>query len=207
MKLILTDVDGVLLEWVQSFQTWIRTNHPELQLNPDWRALYTIHDWYGLEMMGGHDLVYEFNNSEAIKNMLPYGDAPDYVVRLANAGYDFIAITSMGAKEEAIEWRKQNLKAWFGGAITRLIVTPLHDDKSEYLQEFQPAIWIEDKPGNAEVGFKLGHRTYLMSHGHNGNHFTSMGITRVDGWKEIYDSIMAENHGTVQMAIPAWENA
>jgi AMMECR1 domain-containing protein len=49
--------------------------------------------------------------------------------------------------------------------------------------------WVEDKPENAIVGYKLGLRAILVEHGHNMHHFHP-DIPIAKNWKEIYSTIV-----------------
>ena len=86
--------------------------------------------------------------------------------------------------------RRKNLDAVFGaGAIDELYVLPLNGDKGVELVKYQDSglFWLEDKPSNAELGYKYGLRPLLMSTFHNRGY--EGGVWRVNTWKEIYGII------------------
>jgi hypothetical protein len=51
--------------------------------------------------------------------------------------------------------------------------------------------WIEDKPINAETGYRLGLRSVVIEHGHN-MHYYHTDIPVVKNWKELYKIITAD---------------
>ena len=191
-KLILTDADGVLFDWVSGFTEWA-TDVKKLKLRADFQDYYFIEKWFCLTKQEGNELVAEYNDSAAIGFLPAYLDSIKYVNKLNQVfGYKFVVITAMGYGKYAERLRWRNLQETFGDVFVDLHITDLRQCKSEYLSQYDSTIWIEDKPSNAEAGFKLGHRTYLLEHDHNSELTTSDGITRVHTWKELYESIAIE---------------
>jgi hypothetical protein len=66
--------------------------------------------------------------------------------------------------------------------------------KDEALEEYEGTglWWIEDKPENAEAGYRAGLKCLLVEHGHN-MHYHHEGITLVKNWKHIYEVITAQS--------------
>ena len=196
-KLILTDVDGVLIDWVAGFNEWM-DKRGWIRV-PDYEYHYTIEHWYNITHEHAMEIVAEYNASAAIGFLPPYLDSVEYVKKLNEEhGYRFVAITAFGHDEYAIRLRKMNLKNVFGKVFDDFIFVDLLQSKMEVLKTFEPTIWLEDKPSTAEEGKSCGHRTYLFEHGHNNHLRTTNEITRVHSWKEVYDSIVAEEQEAVQ---------
>jgi len=190
-KLILTDADGVLFDWVTGFNTWMEGKGYNRLPNTEYH--YTIENWYNISHEHAMELVEHYNSSAAIGYLGPYLDSVEYVKKLHDEhGYKFAVITAMGNDPYAIRLRKRNLTRVFGDVFVDVLVVGLLKSKLELLKLYQPTIWIEDKPSNAEEGVAAGHRTYLFEHGHNNHLKTSSGITRVHKWEEIYKSIVSE---------------
>lgn len=190
-KLILTDADGVLFDWVTGFNTWMEGRG--WNRLPDTEYHYTIEHWYNISHDHAMELVEQYNSSAAIGFLSPYLDSVKYINRLNQVfGYRFVVITAMGFDPYAIELRKRNLRDVFGDVFEDILVVGLLKSKRKLLELYEPTIWIEDKPSAAEEGRMAGHKTYLFEHGHNGHMATSHGITRVKSWKEIYESIKSE---------------
>jgi len=200
-KLILTDADGVLFDWVSGFTTWM--SHKGHIVDASKTHLYSINKWYNMDREQIFDLITEYNGHPDIASLPAWKDSIEYVKKLHdNHGYRFVVITSMGDHPHSHKWRLQNLKELFGDSFDELIINGLAECKKSILEKYQPAIWIEDKPSNAESGLLAGHRTFLMEHEHNANQETSIGITRVQTWEEIYNCVVAEEQGTIEMKIP-----
>lgn len=199
-KLILTDADGVLFDWITGFNLWMESKgYTRLY---GFERYYTIENWYGITREQAMEFVTTYNSSAAIGYLPAYLDSVEYVKKLHdNYGYKFVVITAFGQDQYAIKLRKRNLHRLFGDVFEEILFVDLLKSKLELLKLYEPAIWIEDKPSAAEEGRSVGHRTFLFRHGHNSHMSTTHEITRVDSWKQIYNTIVSEEEGVV--TIPA----
>lgn len=191
-KLILTDADGVLLDWVYGFDRWILSKHGKLPVKYD---VYGVHNRYDIERSVAKEMVVRFNESAAIGWLPALKDSVKYVRKLhEDHGYVFHCITSMGNDEYAMKLRKKNLEALFGKtAFERIEILDTGADKDEALEKYRDTgcVWIEDKPANALVGVEMGLTSYLMGDDYNAS-FEDDRIKRVESWSEIYESITGE---------------
>lgn len=191
-KLILTDADGVLFDWVSGFKDWAQKSL-KLKLRADYNQFYTIEKWFGLTRNEADAAVNQYNSSAAMCFLPAYEESVKYIKKLnTELGYRFVVITAMGTDPYAEKARWINLHNLFGDVFDALHVTDLCQCKGEYLSQYESAIWIEDHPENAEKGLLHGHRTYLFNHSHNSKNPVSKEITRVRTWKELYESILVE---------------
>ena len=185
-KLILTDVDGVLLDWEGAFQEWMKSKgfvHTGI-------ATYDMHVAYGQKKAHIKALIREFNNSAWMCCLTPLRDSVEGVAALAAKGYRFGAITSLSLDPYAAELRKQNLKEAFGDVFDFVTCLDTGADKDEELAKFKDSglFWIEDKPANAALGADLGLKSLLVRHEHNAN-FEYAGVEVVDNWAQIISII------------------
>jgi hypothetical protein len=191
-NIILTDCDGVILDWEYAFNIWMTQHGFNIVNNLD----YSIGVRYDIPVEQGKKLIKIFNESAAIGFLPPLRDAMYYVKRLHEEhGYVFHAITSLSLDKNAQELRMQNLRKLFGKtAFEKFIILDTGADKDEALLEYKDSglYWVEDKPENANVGADLGLPTFLMEHGHNMNHDQSK-YTVVKNWKQIYEIITKNN--------------
>lgn len=189
-KVILTDADGVLLDWEWAFNVWMQEHGFEPV--PGNKLNYDMDVRYGIPKEQVRKLIRLFNESAAIGFLPALRDAMYYVKRLHEEhGYVFHCITSLSRDENAGKLREMNLSKLFGNqAFERIVCLDTGADKHEALEEYKDSgcWWLEDKPENAVVGHKAGLRSLLVEHGHN-MHFYHKGITTVKNWKEIYQLI------------------
>ena len=189
-KVILTDADGVLLDWEWAFNVWMQ-EHGFEEVSGS-KLNYDMAMRYGIPKEQVTKLIRIFNESAAIGFLPALRDAMYYVKRLHEEhGYVFHCITSLSLDPNAGKLREMNLHKLFGKqAFERIVCLDTGADKVDALMEYQGTgcYWIEDKPENAVVGHTAGLRSLLIEHGHN-MHFYHEGITVVKNWKEIYQLI------------------
>jgi hypothetical protein len=187
-RVILTDCDGVLLNWEYAFTVWMEQHFGDLPLaDPD---SYDVGKRYGLSKERKEELVRFFNESAAIGFLPPLRDAMYYVDLLHRKhGYTFHMITSLSKDESAQKLRIQNTQKLFGEtAFTKFIFEDTGADKDDVLEPYRDSglIWIEDKVENAQLGDRLGLESLVVEHAHNMNNdeFPTFAT-----WKEIYEYI------------------
>ena len=189
-KLILTDADGVLLDWEWAFNVWMQEHGFEEV--PGSKLNYDMSMRYGIPKEQVKKLIRIFNESAAIGFLPALRDAMYYVKRLHEEhGYRFHCITSLSLDPNAQKLREMNLNKLFGTtAFERIVCLDTGADKEEALEEYEGTgcYWLEDKPENAIAGYRAGLRSLLVEHGHNMHHYHE-GITIVKNWREIYQLI------------------
>ena len=191
-KVILTDCDGVLLDWAYAFDQWMARHGYEV--NPDFNTNYAMAQRYGLEKVEAKRLIRMFNESATIRKLPPLRDAIKYVKKLHEEhGYVFHAITSLSNDQYAQHLRTKNLIEMFGPTVfERYIYLDCGADKDEVLYKYKSTEcwWIEDKIANAEVGLEMGLRPLLMVHDHNRSYEGD--IEKVYSWRDIYNIVLEQ---------------
>ncbi len=190
MKKILTDCDGVLLDWETAFHEWmVAKGYSKV-----------VHDTYNLDVAYAipktekRDLVRDFNESSWMVNLAPFRDAPSGVARLFAAGYRFDCITSLSTDPNAKTLRAINLNTCFGSdAFEELVCLDTGADKDDALAKYTGSglWWIEDKPENCDTGLKFGLRPILIDHPHN-RWYDNPAVIRVRTWEELADIVLGE---------------
>lgn len=193
-RIILTDVDGVLLDWEYSFDVYLRTHG--FNKVEGGNLKYNVGKRYGIDADQGKKLIKIFNESAHIGFLPPLRDAMYYVKRLHEEhGFVFHAITSLSLNSDAQELRKMNLRKLFGEtAFEKFVILDTGADKDQALEPYRDSglWWIEDKIDNCEVGNNLGLQSLLMEHGHNMD-YENPAIPRVRNWKEIYSIVTSQS--------------
>ena len=194
-KIIGVDVDGVLLNWEESFDDFmsgqgltkkdqghfdLRKHYPEVPAE----ALNTY--------------ISVFNESAYMRYLEPMDGAVEYVTKLADEGYKFSVITSQTLNKVANRAREDNLKEVFGDVFEDFTFLETGQGKYFALQKFDMGtIWIDDKPDNVESGKVLGLVPILLDLPHNRSYNNKqMNIQRANSWKDIYDIIKEKTNVT-----------
>lgn len=193
-KIILTDADGVLLNWEYAFTCWME-QHGHTQIE-NGNLEYDMAKRYGITKEQSDKLVKLFNESAAIGFLPALRDAMYYVKRLHEEhGYVFHCITSLSTDANAGKLREMNLRKLFGRtAFEKVVCLETGGDKDEALEEYKDSglYWIEDKIQNAELGLDCGLKPILVEHGFN-MHYNNPNIAKVLNWRDIYNIITGEN--------------
>lgn len=187
--IILTDCDGVLLSWIHSFDWWMKRKGYKKVNN----EVYKVSEQYDISEDSAQVLVEHFNESAAIGFLPPLKDAIKYVRKLHEEhGAVFHCITSLGTELYAQRLRESNLQKVFGETVfERVHCIECGADKTEALERYRDSgfVWVEDKPQNAEVGSKLGLRSFLINRPYNIDYKVDESVTRVKNWRDLYDYI------------------
>jgi FMN phosphatase YigB (HAD superfamily) len=188
-KLILTDVDGVLLDWESAFHDWMEAKGFSRNSIPT----YDMHVVYGQKKEHIKALVREFNNSAWMCCLQPLRDAVEGVAALAAKGYRFGAITSLSLDPYAAKLREENLRNVFGDVFDFVQCLDTGADKDEALAPWKDSglFWLEDKKENAILGADLGLKSIIIKHHHNAD-FDDGRIAKADTWKEVVSIITSE---------------
>lgn len=192
-KVILTDIDGVMLDWEYAFHQWM-TRHGFEHI-PDTNHEYNLTKRYKTTLIA--QLVRMFNESAWIRKLPPLRDAMYYVRKLhVEHGYVFHAITSLSNDAYSQHLRTKNLRELFGDTVfEKYTYLDTGARKDEVLAQFAGtgAYWIEDKTENADVGVEIGLRSLLMNHEYNQDYTGA--ARRVQNWEDIYTLITDDHQG------------
>lgn len=192
-KVILTDVDGVLLDWSAAFTGWM-TEVQGFTLNSDydptqWDISTKFYDDRGNIVSRNlcFSMVRTFNESANIGFLHPVLGAITYVNELANQGYRFVALTSMTNDTAAAKLRHQNLVYHFGPVFDEVNCIDLgmskYNDLQILAQKHPGAYWLEDNIDNHADGVDCGLEGLLVKQPYNAHHEDS------HDWGTIYTKI------------------
>ena len=200
-RIILTDVDGVLLEWEHHFTKWMvqRTYfdkkgsrfHP-YRLLENKENTYEMAERFGVTIPEIRKEIREFNRSAWMGTQRPMLESQTWVKLLHAEGWTFIPITSQTSDKPAQELRKKRLEELFGKQVfSNYHILGTGADKDSALAEFHNTglYWVEDKPKNAVAGLKYGLKPLLFDHPYNRD-FNHPEITRVNNWKQIHEILV-----------------
>lgn len=190
-KIILTDADGVLVNWLARFDQFMEESG--YKLIPGTENFYSMTNRYGITDIEAYDLIKAYNRGHFLTELTAYADSLEYIPKLADHGFRFVVITSISSHPDAIKYRTQNLKNLFGDIFIEIICLETASPKDHILKLWEGSefFWIEDHIGNAEVGHILGLKSLLIQQKHNSHyeteHFKIVGPN--EPWKEIYHLI------------------
>lgn len=194
-KIILTDADGVLVNWDRGFTQFMENKgYPRL---PNTDHEYSISNRHTVSHHEAMQLVKEFNESDQIANLDAFADSVEYVGRLAALGFRFIVVTSISSHPTAAENRIKNLKSLFGDIFDEIHCIEQGASKASILAEKWAGagyFWIEDHMRQAEAGHEAGLKTILIDHPYNCHYQTDLfpKVSHQTPWREIYEKVCSE---------------
>lgn len=185
---ILTDVDGVLLDWDHHFTRWMIEKGYTL-FDP---SAYELEKRFGVSSKIIQNLCETYNQSAEIGFHEAFRDSIKYTRKIhEETGARFTCISSLSKNKAAQRLRTQNLQNVFGDIFNDFIFLGCGHYKGDVITRFayHDLWWIEDKPENANAGLSVGLKCILINHPYNLSHKLHPSIVRVNNWKEIHSLI------------------
>lgn len=204
-KIILTDCDGVLLDWEAAFRPWVTRQGYCYQKNASLH--WSVSKKLGIDEAEATTIIEKFNSSADFENLPPLRDSVAVVQRLHSQGWKFIIITSAGTHPWTRPLRQTNLDAVFGkDFFDQLFILPVTEDKGKILKDYtgQNLYWIEDHVDNAVLGYDYGLRPILVNHPSNSHYHGP--ILRVGKWAEIETIVNSQQWPASNTVVdqPSW---
>ena len=183
---ILTDIDGVILNWLDGWTAWMDKEGYKVVNEDEYKQSLR----YDIDQELADRLVKTFNESAWMGFLKPLRDAVPVIDDMLCDHWHFEAITSLSTDHWAGELRRMNLERFFGrAAFRRVRCIGTGADKDDILREYDRGHWwIEDKPENALAGLEAGHRPILIDHSYN-RWFSHPDIPRAENFKQVYTII------------------
>jgi len=192
-KLILTDADGVLFNWVAGFNTFMEIRgHTSVT-----ESEYSVSKRYNIPKDLAFNLIKEYNEGPLIEFLEPLKDSAEYVKKLADHGFRFVCVTALSNHPEAGVRRTKNIKKVFGDVFDGVHCIGMGELKYEFLNQHwkdSGLFWIEDTTHQAEAGLAAGLKPILIEHSYNEIYLVDKypSVGNETPWKEIYNLICAE---------------
>ena len=185
-KIILTDIDGVVFDWHTAFVKWM-----ELQGYSSTGVIHhdaEIHNEFGISLQEATVKREEFNSSMSSSILQPMRQSAEFINKLHEEGFHFIAITSLSDKPIAQYYRYLNLEDYFETDVfVDVKCLPAGAPKLDVLEEFQGTelIYIDDRISDLEDALKVGLKPMMMKHAYN-IHYNNSKVHQVANWQDIY---------------------
>lgn len=198
-KTILTDCDGVLLNWLSGLPAFLE------ELGHDTQHLRTLLE--GNQFVPFYDLFQVDNTDDALAMMDRYHQsehltrlpemepgASESINRLSEE-YDIIVVTSFSENKQAHRNREENLHLRYGNAITDLVCLPFSADKTEALKAIarrcDAKIWLDDQIKHVHHGANAGIPSYQFSYAMACGRNTGE-VDEIDSWKSVERLLLSQ---------------
>lgn len=166
-KIILTDIDGVVLDFTQGFYSFLEDTQ-NIVIPHEQRANFAIYKQLGWTREQDQHVMTDYAHSDYFKKIPAKECARDVLQDMRKDGWRFIAITACltGLERQCYKTtyqnRLDNLEAHFGNVFEDLHLSTWDGGKGEHLGRYDPAYWVDDRPHHALEGQKFGHQSFIM---------------------------------------------
>ncbi len=168
-NIILTDIDGVLLDLLGQMSVFLKQEKGVIVTNEDWLKGSWLHEIIGGDIESDRALFVEFTHSHYFKTIPAIPNTIKALKTLHETGWRFIAITATGQDcptqdlDLVKQNRLENLKIHFGDIFEDIHIISVIGSKKDILEQYAPTWWLEDSLKHANDGLSAGHKPILMS--------------------------------------------
>lgn len=201
-NVILTDVDGVLLEWSGTFDNFIYTT---LGLKPKVPHEFDISKRYDVSKIRAVEWILMFERTLDFGNLPSYGDSIKYVRKLHEEyGFKFITISAVADSYSTYKLRSQNLRNLYGEVFIDFIHTGFGGDKRDALERFSNGqcnyFYVDDHPKHIAEAIKQDHIKPILMRSHHipeeeRFELPPLEFLKVTSWKQIYEYVQTYGIG------------
>lgn len=189
--LILTDIDGVVLQWVSRLPEFLASK------GYDTAEAVAVRDedrWTTMEeLMGGVDeetataLFNEYCSSDFLRELDGYKDAVAVINNMKDH-FDFVAITAIGLKPINKKNRVANLEALFPGAFSEVHCVDFGASKEKVLARYagkNPLFYVDDGNKHVREAMNVGINGVQFGNLNRGKDEEMKYDVKVNSWEEI----------------------
>lgn len=181
-KIILVDVDSVLLLWREGFKLYMKhQGHEWIDIPDD----YDMSKHFDLTFDEVYEHIIQFNDGHWEFGVLqPVAGAVDGMKMLSKLGYRFVVISACSVNPQAQALRRANLYTVFGDIFDAVHCVNIHESKETHLADYESTFWIEDNFKNCVDGIKYGHKCLLLNYSWNEDDEND-DIIRCSDWAQV----------------------
>lgn len=193
---ILTDVDGVLLNFVKGFAEFLKSKSlfkEELDSEIQGNKYFDLKDLIILDCpIECESLINEFYSSEYVGQLKEQQEGLRNIIKSLSNEFNLICITCIGTSDHLKEQRRINLINVFGDHFEEIHCINLNDSKEEFIfdlsKRYNVFTYIDDRLKHINESINAGIKPILFTQGHkhteNSDDFHIM-----DCWHQIHDFI------------------
>lgn len=198
--IILTDIDGVVLEWVSNLPFFLQRygKNPEIaikcQVDKCWAENHELFDTPDKDR--AWELFVEYCSSDLMKTLSPFEPTSLKVINRLKKHFDFVAITAIGTDPFSKMYRASNLEALFPGAFKEVHCVEFGASKVDVLKQYvgigtDVVCYIDDSNAHVIDAMKLGFTGIQFGNLNRGECNTKMKFDRfVNSWYQFEGALM-----------------
>lgn len=191
-KTLLTDCDGVLLDWLSGIPAFLEDlgmDSSHLKERLEGNQFVPIEEIFMSESLEqALARMSQYQTSEYLKSLPVIEAGCELPISRLSEEYDIIVVTSFSEDKVAHQNREDNLRLRYGDSISDLICLPFSANKTDALRDLakktDARIWLDDQIKHVHHGIEAGldsyQYTHLMSCGRNTGE-----VPEVDSWNKV----------------------
>lgn len=193
-KILVTDVDFVLLDWVYGLKPFLESKG----ISSEHLESYKGSTYYPcLSELFFNDceetnlkLLHEFNDSEYIKHLPIFEEGSHEHLGEISENIKVFALTCLGTGEEQKQSRWQNLRDHYGDIFEDTICIPVRTSKEPYLRELMEKYeiigYVDDREKHLQEAINCNITPLLYKRNEK---YPDTDIKVVNGWSEIKEYV------------------
>ena len=198
-QVIMTDCDGVLLQWLAHTPSFIEDlgyDSSHLRDVMSGNKFVPFCDVFCTEdRKEGLERLRRYNESHYMRSLPIIENGSDEVIKRLSQKFDIVVVTSFSDKKEAYHNRLSNLELHFGDSISELICLKHEEDKTPTLKSYAKnrdvVLWVDDQIKHVHHGIEAGINSFQYTHGMSCGRNTGE-VKEIDSWKKI-EELMLKN--------------
>ncbi len=199
-KTLVTDCDGVLLQWLTHVPDFVEDLGLDASHLKDCLKGNQFIPFFDLFAATNEKEAFErleaYQTSEYLKKLPVIENGSEKVISDLSKEYEIIVVTSFSENPIAQKNRAENLELRFGNSISDLICLPQSADKTEVLKDLAKSrdvkIWLDDQIKHVHHGINAGIDSYQYTHGMECGRNTGE-VKEIDSWKKVHSMFLNED--------------
>lgn len=197
-KTLVTDCDGVLLNWLSGIPKFLAEqglDSRHLADRLEGNQFVPIEEIFmsetleqALSRMSG------YQSSHWLKQLPAMEPGAEVIVERLSDEYEIIVVTSFSEDKEAQRNREENLQLRYGSSISDLICLPFSANKTDVLKDLAKSrdvrLWIDDQIKHVHHGINAGIESYQYTYGMTCGRNTGE-VRELNSWREVEEMLLA----------------
>lgn len=162
--ILLSDIDGVTIDWLEGFIKYCESiGHKALHNEPKVFAMTDI--FPDLEKPWVH--IMDYQHSPYYDEIKAYPEVVEVYNKLHDMGVKIIFVTSCGTTEHIKEARNKVMEKEFNGKYEHIEYLDFGASKTEILNKYPNATYIDDQMKMSIEGAESGHDSFIKDMSYN----------------------------------------
>lgn len=163
---LLSDIDGVTIDWLEGFVKYCESiGHKAKHNEPEEFSMRDIFP----TLEKPWEYIMDYQHSEYYKEIKAYPEVVEVYNKLHDMGVKIVFVTSCGTTDFIKEARTKVMQDEFNGKFDHIEFLEFGESKTEILNKYPNATYIDDQIKMSIEGAETGHDSFIKDMSYNGN--------------------------------------